>query len=420
MNSKAKRRRAPEVPAALDAKSRRAIELHQHGQLEEAESLYRQVLEAMPMHFDSLHLLGVIKAQQNEFAAAVPFFERALRVNPASASAFNNFGNVLQALGRYDQALASYDRSLALRADNPKALMHRGNALRKLRRPDEALASYDRALLLQPDYAEALIHRGGAWTDIGRHDEAVAAYRKALASGGDAQRIMYSLACLGAEAVPKASPVEYVKGLFDQYADAFDEHLVEALEYKTPTFLVDVMRALVTPKADSLDVLDLGCGTGLCGPLLRPFARTLVGVDLSPKMLAKARERGGYDELVCDEVAAYLAGQPQRFDVGVAADVFVYIGDLSAVFTGMRQVLRPGGLFGFSVEAGDGTDFILQPTHRFAHSLGYLHRLAAVHGFAVESLESRVIRKNRDTDVSGHLVVMRREQPIDHGCLNVV
>ena len=239
MKSKAKQPRAPEIPAALAAKSRRAIELHQQGHLAEAERLYRQILTAMPMHFDALHLLGVIKAQQNEFAAAVPFFEQALRVNPASASAFNNFGNVLHALGRYDQALASYDRSLALRADNPKALMHRGNALRKLQRPDEALASYDRALRLRPDYAEALIHRGGALTEMGRYDEAVAAYRQALASGGDAPRIMYSLACLGAEAVPKASPVEYVKGLFDQYADAFDEHLVEALEYKTPTFLVD-------------------------------------------------------------------------------------------------------------------------------------------------------------------------------------
>jgi predicted TPR repeat methyltransferase len=413
VNSKAKRRRAPEIPAALAAESQRAIELHQQGQLADAEILYRQILTAMPMHFDALHLLGVIKAQQNEFVAAVPFFERALRVNPASASAFNNFGNVLHALGRYDLALASYDRSLALQADNPKALMHRGNALRKLERPDEALASYDRALRLRPDYAEALIHRGGALTDLGRYDEAVAAYRRALASGGDAPRIMYSLACLGAEAVPKAAPMEYVQGLFDQYADAFDEHLVEGLEYKTPTLLVDVMRALMAPRTGSVDVLDLGCGTGLCGPLLRPLARTLVGVDLSPKMLEKARERGGYDELVCAEVAAYLAGQPQRFDVGVAADVFVYIGDLSEVFNGMRTVLRPGGLFGFSVEACDGTDFILQPTHRFAHSLGYLRRMAAVHGFAIESLESRVIRKNRNTDVSGHLVVMRRGQPID-------
>ena len=410
MNSQAKQPRAPQISPALAAKSRHAIELHQQGKLADAERLYRQILTAMPTHFDALHLLGVIKGQQNEFAAAVPFFEQALRINPASAAAFNNFGNVLHALGRYAQALASYDRSLALRPGNPKGLLHRGDVLRKLRRSDEALVSYDRALLLQPDYLDALIHRGGVLADMGRYDEAVAAYRKALASGGDAQRIGYSLACLGAEPMPKASPAEYVKELFDQYADAFDEHLIETLEYKTPTLLVDVMRALLTPTAGPLDVLDLGCGTGLCGPLLRPFARTLVGVDLSPKMLAKARERGGYDELVCAELAAYLAGQSQRFDLGVAADVFVYIGDLSEVFAGIHKVLRAGGLFGFSVEAGDDeTDAALQPTHRFVHSLGYLRRLAAVQGFTIESAESQMIRKSRDVDVPGYLVVMRRE-----------
>jgi len=292
MTSQARRPRAPEVSPALVAKSRRAIDLHQHGQLADAEILYRQVLAAMPTHFDSLHLLGVLKGQQNDFATSVPFFESALRVNPASAAAFNNFGNVLQALGRYERALASYDCSLALRPDTPKVLMQRGNALRRLRQLDEALASYDRALRVQPDYADALIHRAGVLTDLGRRDEAVAAYRKALGCGGDVQRIMYSLACFGAEPGPKASPPEYVKGLFDQYADAFDEHLVGALEYQTPTLLIDVMRAFTMPSAGPLEVLDLGCGTGLCGPLLRPLARTLVGVDLSPKMLAKARQRG--------------------------------------------------------------------------------------------------------------------------------
>jgi predicted TPR repeat methyltransferase len=402
------RQRAPQISPALAAKSRRAIELHQRGQLAEAESLYRQILAVLPTHFDSLHLLGVIKGQQDEFGAAVQFFEQAVRVNPGSASAFNNFGHALHALGRRAQALASYDRSLALRPDNPKVLMHRGNVLRELMRPVEALASYDRALLIQPDYVDALTHRSGALTEMGRHDEAVASYRKALACGGDARQILYALACLGAEPAPEAAPVDYVKGLFDQYADAFDTHLLETLEYQTPALLIDMMRELVPSTSGLLDVLDVGCGTGLCGPLLRPWARTLVGVDLSPKMLGKARERGGYDELECAELVAYLSGQSQRFDVGVAADVLVYIGDLSKVFAGMRSVLRPGGLFGLSVEAGDGTDFILQPTHRYAHSLGYIRRLAAAHGFAIESAESRVLRKNRDTDVSGHLIVMRR------------
>jgi predicted TPR repeat methyltransferase len=406
-----RRQRAAAASGAprLAEKSRRAIELHQRGELDDAEALYRQILAVMPEHFDALHLLGVVKGQQNEFAAAVPYFERALRVNPESAAVFNNYGNVLQALGRFSQALASYDHSLALRPDNPKGLMHRGNVLRKLSRPLDALASYDRALELRPDYAEALIHRADALADLGRHPEAVLAYRLALARGGDAGRIEYSLAALGAATVPKASPVEYVTGLFDQYAEAFDEHLVETLEYRTPALLVGAVRERIAGAA--LDVLDLGCGTGLCGPLLRPMARRLVGVDLSPKMLEKARRRAVYDELACDELVAYLGTAARAFDVAIAADVFVYIGDLQAVFGGVAATLRPGGVFAFSVEAtgaGDAADYRLQSTHRFAHSLDYLRRLAAQAGFGVESVVSGVIRKNGDADILGHLLVLQR------------
>jgi predicted TPR repeat methyltransferase len=414
MKAKTRRAAGPQVPPVLAAKSRRAIELHQRGELDAAEALYRQILTLMPGHFDALHLLGVIKGQQNEFAAAVPFFEQALRVNPDSAAAFNNFGNVLQALGRHAQALASYDRSLALRPDNPKGLMHRGNALRKLSRPVDALASYDRALALKPDYAEALIHRADALADLGRHADAVDAYRLALSHGGDAGRIEYSLAALGAAAVPKASPVDYVTGLFDQYAEAFDEHLVETLQYKTPSLLAAALRArLANDTEAAFDVLDLGCGTGLCGPRLRPLARRLVGVDLSPKMLAKARERALYDELVCAELGEYLGGLSQWFHVAVAADVFVYIGDLNGVFAGVASALRPQGLFAFSVEAtedgGDGDcDYRLLTTHRYAHSLDYVGRLAAQYGFGVETVESGVIRKNGDADIRGHLVLLRR------------
>ncbi|HMC16393.1 MAG TPA: tetratricopeptide repeat protein [Albitalea sp.] len=409
MKLKSARAAGQQVPPQLAAKSRRAIELHQRGELDAAAALYQQILATMPTHFDALHLLGVIKGQRNEFAVAVQLFERALQVNPNSAAAFNNFGNVLQALGRYSQALASYDRSLALRPDNPKGLMHRGNVLRKLSRPVDALTSYERALALKPDYADALIHRADALVDLARHDEAVLAYRLALSCGGDAGRIGYSLAALGAAALPKASPVDYVTGLFDQYAEAFDEHLVETLQYKTPSLLVGMLRSrLGQPASAGLDVLDLGCGTGLCAPLLRPIARSLVGVDLSPKMLAKARERSLYDELVCAELGEYLAGLTQRSDIAVAADVFVYIGDLNEVLAGVAATLRPGGLFGFSVESAEDGDYRLQATHRFAHSLAYVRRLAGEHGFSVEAVESGPIRKNGDADILGHLVLLRR------------
>lgn len=195
------------------------------------------------------------------------------------------------------------------------------------------------------------------------------------------------------------------------YAHNFDEHLVKTLGYRTPELLVAELRR-AQPLQSGGEVIDLGCGTGLCGPLLRPLAGRLTGVDLSSLMLAKARELGLYDELVQGDIAAVLQGQPRRFDIAVAADVFVYIGDLDAVFAATAAALRPTGLFAFSVEAcpddDSGSDFVLGPKRRYAHSLAYLQRLAAAHGLVIESSTRSAIRKESEEAVDGLLVVMRR------------
>ena len=151
----------------------------------------------------------------------------------------------------------------------------------------------------------------------------------------------------------------------------------------------------------------LGCGTGLFGPQLRPLARTLTGIDLSSNMLKKAEQRRLYDHLICGDIAEFLETQSHAFDLAVAADVFVYIGDLSRVFRGVRGALRDGGLFGFSVEATDEGDFVLRTTLRYAHSVPYLEKLARDHRFVLERVEARVIRQEHEVDVNGYLAVMR-------------
>jgi predicted TPR repeat methyltransferase len=152
---------------------------------------------------------------------------------------------------------------------------------------------------------------------------------------------------------------------------------------------------------------DLGCGTGLFGPQLRPLARALTGIDLSPNMLKKAEQRRLYDRLICGDIAEFLETQSDAFDLVVAADVFVYIGDLARVFRGVRGALRDAGLFGFSVEATDEGDFILRTTLRYAHSVAYLEKLARDHRFILEKVEARVIRQENEVDVNGYLAVMR-------------
>jgi predicted TPR repeat methyltransferase len=238
-----------------------------------------------------------------------------------------------------------------------------------------------------------------------RLEEAVGAYRQALAKGGDAEVIRYVLASLGAEAAPSAAPRKFIMELFDQCAEGFEERLIEKLKYRAPDLLLDLVERFVP--ARQLDILDLGCGTGLVGARFRSRAHTLTGVDLSPNMLKVARQRQIYDNLIRGELVEFLQKQTKSFDLAVAADVFIYFGDLSKVFHTIRGALRDGGFFGFSVEAGEDRDFVLRDTCRYAHSFAYLRRLVEEHGFALEIIESRVIRQQDGADVVGHLAMLR-------------
>lgn len=385
----------------------RGLALHRQGRLAEAEQIYRRVLGRAPDHFDALQLLGAIAGQTGRFDEAVELLKRALGLRPGSAAALNNLGNALGNLGRHEDAVQAFDRALALRPDDAKALRNRGTSLRALGRPLEALASLDAALALQSAYAEALIGRGEALLALQRNDDAIESFQRALPLGRDVEQLHFVLASLGAEAVPPSAPPAYVEALFDGYSQSFDKHLVERLAYRTPELLVAELQQ-AGPAAGS-DVVDLGCGTGLCGPLLRPLARRLDGVDLSGQMLARARELGLYDELVQGDIVSVLSARPDSCDIAVAADVFVYIGSLDGVFSATAAALRPRGLFAFSVEAcEDRADFRLGPRRRYAHSLAYLQRLAAAHGLGIESSRRCAIRKEGDEAVDGLLLVIRR------------
>jgi predicted TPR repeat methyltransferase len=275
-----------------------------------------------------------------------------------------------------------------------------------LNRPADALASLDRALAVRPDDVMALVNRGNTLVALSRYEEAIVTYRRALENGGAAEEIKYRLAALGAETSPAIAPKQFVANMFDQYADNFEQHLVGVLKYQSPSVLFDAIARIVPSR--KLDILDLGCGTGLLGVLLRPLARTLTGIDLSPNMLKKAQQHQVYDELICGELNEFLQTQVDNFDLAVTTDVFIYIGDLAKVFHGVRGALRDGGLFGFSVEANQGEDYVLRPTLRYAHSMAYLQKLAGDYGFSLESNELKVIRQEQGVDVDGYHVIMRR------------
>jgi predicted TPR repeat methyltransferase len=280
--------------------------------------------------------------------------------------------------------------------------------------------AYREHLAAHPGDRDALERLAAIEKRLGRHDEEVALHRRlaeltvARAGVTDAERevvIQFELAAIGAEDAPRAAPGAYVAARFDAMAGHFDERLRASLRYLGPEQIVARLTRRHGEGAGDLDVCDVGCGTGLLGPLLRPYARSLVGVDLSPRMLEKAADRRVYDALVAEDLVAHLEARPATYDAITAADVLVYVGDVAPFFAAARGALRQGGLLLFTVERVEGDGYALTLAGRYAHAEGYLRRAAAAADLAVVSVEEEEIRAEQGRPVRALVCVLARGVP---------
>jgi predicted TPR repeat methyltransferase len=417
--------------------------LKNKGRLDEAATCYRKVLDLAPNNASAANNLATLLREAGDRDGAFTLYQNAVRVKPDFAEAYSNLGSLLQDDGRIIEALQCYQRAVQLQPSNAAWLFNFGCGLREagrmeesaqafqravqfdpnnarawdglshvqleLRQFEEALENGMRAIELQPNLVDAHLHTGAAFQALQRTEEAADQYRHALSIDPGNVTASYFLAIMGVNKAPDKSPAEYVTKLFDNYAETFDDSLVNKLEYRTPTLLHQLAGRHLDPEKGKLNVIDLGCGTGLCGPLFRPLARRLVGVDLSSKMVTKARERQVYDELLVDDLIPPLLTNPQGFDLVLAADVFVYIGDLGPVFKATAASLRPSGLFMFSTEKDEsGRDFVLRNSGRYAHSMNYVTNLATGLDFEVVSTEDVMLRKEGGKDIQGNVYVLRQ------------
>jgi len=359
--------------------------------------------EALALDENSLHALshrGLALADLHQYTEALACHDAVLRLQPTSIPAAYQRSLMLKHLGRYQQAIDATTEVLALDTDNLEAWWVRAEALHRLDQHVEALAAFDQLLRIAPTLHRAWIQKAMLLKDLGRQADALAAFKQALAFGGDAELAGYFIASLTGQQAPSAPPRSYVEGLFDDYAEHFDNHLVHVLGYQAHRVLVENLQGIC--KADYRSVLDLGCGTGLCGSQMRSQAGRLVGVDLSSQMLAKASALGAYDALVQADIAEYLQSTDQRYDLLMSCDVFIYVGALDVVFAGATRVLESGGVFCFSIESlGDAQAYKLMPSQRYAHSQCYVRALAAAHGFTVAKTLAQPIRQDQQQSIDG-------------------
>ena len=452
---------------------RLAVRMHRDGRVDGAEVLYRRLLELEPDDPNALHYLGMLLGQRGrrqDRAEALQRLRDSIRIDPSVAAWHNNLGNVLLDGSEVDAAASAYARCSELDPGNVEVLNNLGCLLRGLGRTAEAEAVLRRALDARPDFAdahsnyalllaatrrlpEALTHfvhslelrprnartrrlLGLVYTQNGRLDEAAEVFREWAADEPDSVQARHHLAAVTGQDVPERASDDYVVDVFDSFASSFDAKL-EVLEYQAPRLVGEALAPRLGGAGRTLEVLDAGCGTGLCAPWLVAYARRLTGVDLSTGMLELARARGGYDELVAAELTGWLAAHPGTYDLVVSADTLCYFGVLDAAIGAARRALRPDGWLVFTVEAllgaDDGidarvesesgsdfddaagrpqdaparSDYRLQPHGRYSHRRAYVERLLRGAGFEAIDVSAVVLRKENSRPVDGWLVVAR-------------
>jgi predicted TPR repeat methyltransferase len=396
------------APGQPDALHYFGIVAHKRGRSEEGIALVRQSLELAPHQADWHSNLGILLENTGDGEGAMQAFSRAIELDPAHANAHNNLGVLHRLFGRPEQAEASYRAAIAINPEFADAYRNLAIVLDQTGRTPDALVAYCKAIAIEPGRSTTRRLLAVAYCTIGDFARAVEFCEEWVEAEPDDPMARHTLAACSQRDVPARASDEYVVASFDTFAATFEAKLTR-LEYKAPALVAASLAATDTPAEKQLDVLDAGCGTGWCGPLLAPYARTLTGVDLSSGMLAHAHAKGVYDELAHAELVAYLQSQSGAFDLIVSADTLVYFGSLEPFAASASGALRPGGWLIFTVEeARPGTEtFHLEVHGRYNHAAAYVTRVLASAGFTTH-IDTDVLRNESGTPVAGLVVRARK------------
>jgi predicted TPR repeat methyltransferase len=366
------------VPEHPDVLHYAGMVAHQQGKPDEAIALIQRSLAAAPDRAECYSNLGIIYRAKGLFQEAIDAYERAIVLNPQHAHAYNNLGVLLKTTGKLREAEIVYRKAIALKPAYMEAYNNLGNVLGLLNRAEEAVQCYHKVQEISPGHKEARRQLALSYVTLGQMDKAIAIYERWLVDEPGNPTAMHMLAACTQRNVPPRAPDGYVETTFDAFAEHFDAKLGQ-LSYRAPQIVTALLADSGATPTKALDILDAGCGTGLCGPLLAPYARRLVGVDLSARMLERAAKRGVYDELVKGELTAFVQTHADAFDVIVSADTLVYFGALDEIVAAAARALRPGGWLIFTVEdamdAAGGVEYQIATHGRYQHSQRYVERV---------------------------------------------
>ena len=353
------------------------------------------------------HLILVEEANQfaklSEFSKAISSYEEAITIQSDFVEAYYNLGNLYHQMGELDKAVRNFKKVVALDPDYSK--VHPNKTLLVIYffskgEINNALETLQAWIKSNPDDALLFNMMGGCYLSLREFKMSIQSYEKALELKPDYAIPQHMINSLKGH-TSKSPPKEYVKNLFDDYAERFNDSLVQGLQYKLPFIIKDLIQN-ISSKSKFAKTIDLGCGTGLSGNGLSEISEHLSGIDISENMISKADELDVYDNLYTGDIVEVLNAVQENFDLFVALDVLIYVGDVESIFKTVHKYSNPESIFVFSTEIQEENGYSLLSSSRYSHSDSYIMNQASGKFVLIKSKDT-VIRKEGNNLIHGKI-----------------
>jgi len=373
----------------------------------EAVECYKKTILLDPENLSLKKYLCVSLIKLKEFNQVIDVAQAVLDAGPDNIVFRNFISEAYLGNGEFEKAEAASKQALAISPLNVDSVINMGNVIQKNHQYESAITWYEKALEIEPDNATIYHNLGISYFRLNNNELAAEKFAKALEINPELSVSKHMLAVAQGTNEARANN-EYVADLFDEYAHRYDSHQKD-LQYRVPEHVNDAVQKLYSDKLldGRLSILDLGCGTGLCAPYLESLSSSLIGVDLSPDMVKIADKLGMYTELVVGDMSECMNARPDYFDLAVAGDVFVYIGDLDQEFQAARVSLKEKAGFVFTVQVNDDIEnYELTDTGRYNHADTYIAGLIDTYGYTKVFSTNIVSRVDYGVPVNSRIYVL--------------
>ena len=384
-----------------------AVKYHKNKSFKKAQNFYKKTLAINPQHLDAYNNLGIVLKELGNIEESISCFNKVIEIDSQNVFGYYNLGLAYKEVLDHKKAILCFSHVVKINPNHYSAFNNLGIVFKEIGELKKAQKCYQRVLIMKPDHLNAHYNLGNILFDLRKFKEAKDIYQKALILKPNDMYLSHMIAALSGKNTNTA-PKEYIENVFDNFADRFDSYLTENLKYKVPENLLELLKKNCSIVPKFKNVIDIGCGTGLSGFSFKAISENLIGVDVSYKMIIKAKKKKIYDEIFHDDATNFLQNTSRKFDLFISTDVFIYVGKLDQIFSIISLRCNPNAKFCFSVESCNDRNFKLLKSARYAHSKTYIESLAKRYNFNILAFKKTTIRFELKKSLGGYLFLLTK------------